>query len=644
MDQQKLLVVRRADRQVRHALALGAVALAGVIGTVIGVLRPAGSEAELVAISILPVVACLAAYFALARPALLGADGAAASLRAERDGAREQAARLRLEVRQLESARGAAETARAVAEARATAKTDYLATISKEVRTPLTGVIGMTELLAETKLDDEQSDLVATVRQSAAALQAVLADVLDFAALEAGEIDLEDAPFDIREVAEAALAGVLPAARAKGIEVVFDAPPTLMSQSRGDAARVGRMISILLGNAVKFTERGEIVLRLAARDRGGSAEVQVEVTDTGIGIAPADQAKVFEPFVRGNAQAAERYGGTGLGLAIAARLARLMSGQISLASTPGQGSTATLSFTHRLRQTARRGPQGPSLADRRYLVIDDSAAARGVLERQLAHWGATVVAADGLEEGEDILWESLADGPAFDAVLLDLSLPAGEGASVTARIAEKVPDVPVILLAPGDARAAGAAIAEGGAVALVAKPFRVDALAEALAAADRSATDRALPQTSGTGAEARAEARAETLPALAPACIVLADDNATNRILIEKFLADDPMTLIHAPDGVGAVEAWADWAPDLILMDVSMPRMDGLEATRRIRALERAEGLSRVPIIALTARAMADDREKCLDAGMDDYVTKPIRKAELKAKITEWTRSRRMIA
>ena len=626
-------VASRKDRQIRHVLALGLVAMFGMLGHGLAVLPSVRSDAALLLTGVLPVLAGVTAYFGLTRPALRDSDGAAATLRAERDGARDRLARLKAELDRSDNARGFAETARAEAEAEAAAKADYLATISREVRTPLTGVIGMAELLAETRLDDEQTALVGTVRQSAEVLKFVLADVTDFAALEAGDTVLEDAPFDMREVAREALAEHVGAARTKGVELVFDAAPTLMTQSRGDARRVGRMISVLVGNAVKFTERGEVVLRLASRDRGGQPEVTVEVIDTGVGIGHEDQGHVFEPFFRGDDTASERYGGTGLGLAIAVRLARLMAGRIDMRSTPGEGSTFTLSFAHRMRQTARGGAQGPDLSGRRYLVIDDSSAARAVLERQLAHWGAEFVAAESAEEGEDLLWESLADGGSFDAVLLDTTLSGADGAALAARLGEKVAGVPVILLCAGDPKAAFAAVADGVAAAQVQKPFDPAALVKAL----RSAEEAGVRHAGSSGAPAAAP---ETPLRLAPACIVLADDNAANRILIEKFLSDEPMTLIHAPDGVGAVEAWADWAPDLILMDVSMPRMDGLEATRRIRVLERTEGLVRVPIIALTAKAMADDREKCLEAGMDDYVAKPIRKADLKSKITEWTRSR----
>ena len=639
MNQTSPKPVRR-NRQMNHELALGSVALLGTGASIAAFALPSAGLLPQLATLLVPLVGAAVAYTFFSRPALAQAEGAAASLRAERDGARELAERLRLELERVEGARGSAEAARQAAEATAAAKAEYLATISKEVRTPLTGVIGMAELLTETQLDDEQAALVGTVRQSAEALQAVLSDVMDFAALESREVELEDAPFDVRQVVEGVLKRHLPEARKKGLELVYDVPPTLMTQSRGDARRVSQMVSVLVGNAVKFTERGEVLVRLASRDRGGNAEIRVDVADTGIGISKDDISKIFDPFVRGNAKASERYGGTGLGLSIATRLARLMGGRVDCRSTPGEGSVFTLSFTHRMRQTARGEVAGPDLSEKRYLIIDDSRSARGVFERQLTHWGAEVVAVESAEDGEDLLWQDTSAGEEFDAVLLDTSLPGSDGVALAAQIGEKVPGIPVILLAHGDPRPASAAVADGVAAAFVEKPMQVDALAAVLTAAAEEGPEKA--------AAARSNARKANIQTvqtpLSPACIVLADDNVANRILMEKFLADEPMTLIHAPDGVGAVESWADWAPDLILMDVSMPRMDGLEATRRIRDLERSEGLVRVPIIALTAKAMAEDREKCLEAGMDDYVTKPIRKAELKSKITEWTRRRRKSA
>ncbi|MEM9707895.1 MAG: response regulator [Pseudomonadota bacterium] len=639
--------------------ALVVVALAGMAAhpALINLLLGTGAVSPLLAAA--PGVVAGLAYVTLVRWAIRRSEAALELCTAERDGARDREKRQRAELQMAETALDKAEMNLAAAQTEAATKSAYLSTISHEVRTPLNGVIGMADLLADTDLDDEQTALVGTVRQSADALQAVLSGVLDFAALEAGELDLEDAPFDIREAAETAIAAETNAAHKKGVELVFDAAPDMATQGRGDGERIRQMVSILVGNAVKFTERGQVVVRLSSRDRAGAAEITVEVSDTGIGIDEKDQARVFLPFERGDPAATERYGGTGLGLSIASKLAAMMGGNIHLSSKKGEGSTFLLRFMTRLRTTGRAADaEAKPLEGLRYLVLDDSQEAADALRRQLAQRGAQVVMANEVEEAEDVLWESASKGPKIDAIFLDLHIEGGDGAALAAVLAERLPHMPLILTTDQDPRAAEAALREGYGMAVLEKPLLGRALDKALAAARKAAKQPKKPRketnsTSKTiaGIESAPSAAVgakpqsgSAVPILQPACIILADDNATNRTLIEKFLANEPMTLIHAPDGVGAVEAWADWAPDLILMDVSMPRMNGLEATMRIREMERAQGLANVPIIALTARAMADDREKCLEAGMNDYVAKPIRKAELKSKITEWTRARRMIA
>ncbi|MEO1195420.1 MAG: response regulator [Pseudomonadota bacterium] len=595
-----------------------------------------------------PVGMALLVTFVVLRPALARARSVVDLLVAERDGTRGREMRLKDELQLAELALKKAEAAQSHAEAAAAARSKYLAAISHQVRVPLSGVTGMSDLLSETKLDDEQAALVDTVRQSADDLQSILSGVLDFSALESAELTLEDAPYDIREAAEEAVLAEVAAARKKGIELVFDAPPDLPTEARGDKDRVKQMIAVLVSNAVKFTQRGEVVVSLRGVDRAAGAEMEVSVKDTGIGIPEADRKKIFAPFSQGDARSVERYGGTGLGLAIASKLAALMSGQVSVKSTPGEGSTFTLRFAHRLRQTARgNATRGPDLSGQRFLVVDDCTPAADVLARQLSFWGATVESVRGVEDGEDALWDSMAGGPQFSAMFLDLSLSGIDATALAARISEKIETLPLVLMSPQDPKGARAAVAEGIGVAALEKPFRTENLEKALVRIAEAQADRIAETATNDEAAPKPPRRQLSRPlgpVLQPACIILADDNATNRTLIEKFLADEPMTLIHAPDGVGAVEAFGSWAPDLILMDVSMPRMDGLEATRKIRAAERAQGLARVPIIALTARAMADDRAKCIEAGMDDYVTKPIRKAELKVKITEWTGSRRMTA
>ncbi len=558
---------------------------------------------------------------------------------AEKDGAVLRANRLSDDLEVAELALTQSNAGKQRAEGAAAAKARYLSAISQEVRTPLTGVIGMSDLLSETQLDDEQRALVQTVRQSADDLQSVLSAVVDFAALETNELVLEDAPFDLLDVAEQALLKESAAARNKGVELVLDVRPGFLTMARGDARRLGQLLSLLVSNAVKFTDRGHVVLRLEGGEGAGGSDVCFLVEDTGIGIRAEDHDRIFHPFVQCHG-GTRRYGGAGLGLSVAEGLAALMAGTMEVTSQQGKGTRVAVRVAHRLRQTARGAqPSGPDLAGKRYLVVDDCLPAASVLARQLQFWGAKVETVATIEDGEDSLWEGLAKGPDYSAVFMDISLPGIDGIALASRIAEKIEHLPMILMSPNKLAAAKAAVREGVGIATLEKPFRTKDLKSALSAVGAAA--EALGQHLPGGAPMRARVSRPLGPILQPACIVLADDNTTNRILIEKFLADEPMTLIHAVDGIGAVEAFSNWAPDLILMDVAMPRMDGLEATRRIRSAERDQGLARVPIIALTARAMAADRNHCLDAGMDDYVTKPIRKADLKAKLTEWVQPAR---
>lgn len=561
-------------------------------------------------------------------------------LRSERDSA---LLRHRRRLDELASADAAVSKARSAverAEARAAASSRFLATLSHAARTPLTGVIGMADLLSETPLDDEQSALVSTVLQSARSLETLVSNVLLFSRLEMGDLELDDVPYDIGEVAERVVSDHAGAARNKGLEIVLDAAPDLFTKVRGDSARVAQIMSILIDNAIKFTERGEIVLRVSARDRSGASEMTIEIEDTGCGIARDDIGRVFAPFVQVNREAAERYGGTGLGLSIAKRLARLMGGRIDARSTVGEGSVFSFQFALRQRAMARDA-EAPriDLSGCTFLVVDDSDAARRTLVRQIEAWGGKAVIAASTEEAEDAVWTLMAQGESIDAAFIDATLPDGDGAVLGRRLLElgmrRFPIVAMSALEAHYELPREGDNQEGHFVARIPKPLLKAPLLDTL---------REISSLSGVMQQAPPVEMQPPAPGsrepLMPACIILADDNATNRILIEKFLADESMTLIHVPDGVGAVEAFRDWAPDLILMDVSMPRMDGLEATRSIRAMERTQPGTRVPIIALTARALSEDREACLAAGMDDYVTKPIRKAELKSKIEEWTRSR----
>ena len=601
-----------------------AAALYGVVSVAPGILVAA------LALSVTGVgLALLHQRVTVLHPARRRADEAEKTLVAERAGLRRRAADDRRLREMAETRLAEARRASAAAEARASEKAEFLARISQEIRGPLSGVFGMAELMAETGLDDEQAAMADTICQSALQLQRVVEAVMDYSRIEGGELTLSVAPFDLREAAEQALAEVVPAARKKGLELVLDVPTMMPTGARGDADRLRQILAALLENAVKFTERGNVVLRLTGQQKGGRPLSVFEVIDTGCGIPDETIAGIFDPFSRAADSGDRRYGGTGLGLTIAARLAKAMGGRIDVRSVDRRGTTFKLQIPLDLDRGRDTRSVPVDLTGRRFLVVDDNTASRAVVMRRLGEWGGEGIGAAGVEDVDDLLWSDGAGPPPADLILLDTTLADGDAWSLARRLTETLPDMPLIML-----DALGAPSAEDGLVtAVIEKPLRIGSLAGAVrtALAGGPPTLRRLSTPRPTRLE--------------PACIVLADDNATNRTLIEKFLAGEPMTLIHAADGIGAIEAYRDWAPDLILMDVSMPNLDGLEATRRIRAMEVSDGGGvRVPIIALTARAMAEDRDRCLAAGMDDHVAKPVRKADLHAKIAEWTMERRRTA